>query len=113
MEGREKPHMVKYKAITNYWNYDACCTLTSLPVWDFENFKRLVFVVQSVHICFFYPVLELRGLNLLMLLCRAGCLRTYPHNLHSAKVQDVLVYVYVLVMCPPCSEILPEMRSIP
>jgi hypothetical protein len=48
MEGREKPHMVKYKAITNGWNYDANCTLTSLPIWDLENFKRLVFVVQSV-----------------------------------------------------------------
>jgi hypothetical protein len=49
MEGREKPHMVQYKAITNDWNYDASRTLTSLPVWDIENFKRLVFVVQSVH----------------------------------------------------------------
>jgi hypothetical protein len=48
MEGREKPYMVKYKAITNDWNYDVICTLTSLPVWDLENFKRLVFVVQSV-----------------------------------------------------------------
>jgi hypothetical protein len=40
--------VVKYKAITNDRNYDASCTLTSLPVWDLENFKRLVFVVQSV-----------------------------------------------------------------
>jgi hypothetical protein len=48
MEGRENPHMVKYKAITNDWNYDASCTLTSLLVWDLENFKCLVFVVQSV-----------------------------------------------------------------
>jgi hypothetical protein len=48
MESRENPHMVKYKAITNDWNYDASCTLTSLTVWDLENFKRLVFVVQSV-----------------------------------------------------------------
>jgi hypothetical protein len=40
--------MVKYKAITNDWNYDASCTLTSLPVWDLENLKRLVFVVLSV-----------------------------------------------------------------
>jgi hypothetical protein len=50
MEGREKPHMFKYKAITNDWNYDASCMLTLLPVWDLENFKRLVFVVQSVRI---------------------------------------------------------------
>jgi hypothetical protein len=48
MAGKEKPRMVKYKAITNDWNYDASCTLTSLPVWDLENFNLLVFVVQSV-----------------------------------------------------------------
>jgi hypothetical protein len=48
MEGTEKPHVDKYKEITNDWNYDASCTLTSLPVWDLEHFKRLIFVVQSV-----------------------------------------------------------------
>jgi hypothetical protein len=48
MEGIEKPHTDKYKEITNGWNYDASCTLTSLPVWDLENFKRLIFVVQTV-----------------------------------------------------------------
>jgi hypothetical protein len=48
MGGREKPHTDKYKANTNDWNYDAFCTFTSLPVSDFENFKCLVFVVQSV-----------------------------------------------------------------
>jgi hypothetical protein len=48
MEGREKPHTGKYKAITNEWNYDASCTLTSLPVWDLENLKRLVLVEQCV-----------------------------------------------------------------
>jgi hypothetical protein len=48
MEGIEKPHTDIYKEITNNWNYDASCTITSLPVWDFENFKRLIFVVQSV-----------------------------------------------------------------
>jgi hypothetical protein len=42
---REKPHMDKYK-ITNDWNYDASCMLTSLPVWESDNFKRLVFVVE-------------------------------------------------------------------
>jgi hypothetical protein len=50
MEGIEEPHTDKYKEITNDWNYDASCMLTSLPVWDLERFKRLVFVVQSVHI---------------------------------------------------------------
>jgi hypothetical protein len=48
MEGIDKAHMGKYKEITNDWNYDASCTLTSLPVWDLENFKRLIFVVQFV-----------------------------------------------------------------
>jgi hypothetical protein len=47
MEGIEKPHTDKYE-ITNDWNYDASCTLTSLPVWDLENFRRFIFVVQSV-----------------------------------------------------------------
>jgi hypothetical protein len=49
--------MVKYKAITNDWNYDANCTLTSFPVWDFKLF---VFVAQSVHpqkyLCILYRV---------------------------------------------------------
>jgi hypothetical protein len=52
MEGREKSHMDKYKVITNNWNYDASCTLTSLPVWDLENFKCLIFAAQSVHFLF-------------------------------------------------------------
>jgi hypothetical protein len=46
MEGIEKPHTDKFKDITNNWNYDASCTLTSLPVWDLENFKRLIFAVR-------------------------------------------------------------------
>jgi hypothetical protein len=49
MEGIDKPHAGKYKEITNDSNYDVSCTLTSLPVCDLENFKRLIFVVQSVH----------------------------------------------------------------
>jgi hypothetical protein len=48
MEGIEKPHPIKYKDIMNDWNYDASFMLTSLPVQDLENFKCLVFVVQSV-----------------------------------------------------------------
>jgi hypothetical protein len=48
MEGREKPHMDKYKEITNDWNYDASYMLASLLVWDLENLKRLIFVAQSV-----------------------------------------------------------------
>jgi hypothetical protein len=50
MEGIDKPHTGKYKEITNHLNYDASCMLTSLPVWDLENFKRLIFVVQSVQV---------------------------------------------------------------
>jgi hypothetical protein len=49
MEGIDKLHTGKYKEITNDSNYDASCTLKSLPVWDLENFKRLIFVVQTVH----------------------------------------------------------------
>jgi hypothetical protein len=49
MEGIEKPHTDKYKELTNDWNYDASFALTSLLVSDLENFKRLIFVVQSVH----------------------------------------------------------------
>jgi hypothetical protein len=49
MEGIEKPHTDKYKEIMNDWNYDASCTLISLPVWDLENFRGLIFVVESVH----------------------------------------------------------------
>jgi hypothetical protein len=48
MEGKEKPLKDKYKEITNDWNYDASCMLASLLVWDLENFKCLVFVVESV-----------------------------------------------------------------
>jgi hypothetical protein len=61
MEGKEKPHMVKDKAITNDWNYDARCTLTSLPVWDLENFKRVVFVVHSVRTLSLYCAMLLKG----------------------------------------------------
>jgi hypothetical protein len=43
MEGIEKPHVYKYKAITNNWNYDASCKLTSLPVWDLQKFQALDF----------------------------------------------------------------------
>jgi hypothetical protein len=49
MEGKEKPHMDKYKEITNDWNYDANCTFTLLPASDLEHFKRLIFVAECVH----------------------------------------------------------------
>jgi hypothetical protein len=50
MEDREKPQMDKYKEITNDWNYYTNCTSTSLPVWDFENFRWLTFAAKSVHV---------------------------------------------------------------
>jgi hypothetical protein len=48
MEGRDNPRMDKYKEIMNDWNYDASCMLTSLLVWDLQNFKLLIFLAQSV-----------------------------------------------------------------
>jgi hypothetical protein len=49
MEGIEKPHMDKYKEITNDWNYDSKCMVTSALVSDLP----LVPVAQSVHTCMF------------------------------------------------------------
>lgn len=43
MEGREKQHNDKCKEIMNDRNYDASCTLISLPVWDL----RLIFVAHG------------------------------------------------------------------
>lgn len=37
MEERKRPHMNKYKKITNDWNYDASCGITLLPVSDLES----------------------------------------------------------------------------
>jgi hypothetical protein len=48
MEGREKPHIDKYK-IANNWNYDASCKVASLPFSDFENVKPLIFVGQILY----------------------------------------------------------------
>jgi hypothetical protein len=53
MKGRGKPHTDKYKA-TNDWNFVISCTLTSLLVLDFEDFKCLSFVAQSVPCNIFY-----------------------------------------------------------
>jgi hypothetical protein len=55
MEGTEKPNTEKNEEITNDWNSDARCTLTSLQVWEAENYKRLMFVAQSVQAAL-YPV---------------------------------------------------------
>jgi hypothetical protein len=53
MEGIDQPHTGKYKEITNDSNYDASCTLTSLPVWDLENYKRLIFFCTECTKCIF------------------------------------------------------------
>jgi hypothetical protein len=70
MAGREEPHTVKYKAITNDWNYDASCMLTSLPVLNLENFMRLVFVVQSGGLWVFNGRAQLGKLKLRMVLSK-------------------------------------------
>jgi hypothetical protein len=49
MEGIEKPHVDKYKELTNNWNYDASCTAASLPVWDLENFKHLICCTECTY----------------------------------------------------------------
>jgi hypothetical protein len=49
MEGRGKPNADKYKEITNDLLAYSWLHKTSLPVWDFENFKCLIFVGQTVH----------------------------------------------------------------
>jgi hypothetical protein len=48
MEERGKPQTDKYNEITNNWKYDVSCTCITLPVWELENFKRKIFVAQSV-----------------------------------------------------------------
>lgn len=50
MAGREEPHLNEYKRVLNDWNYDVCCTLTSLLFSDLENLMCLVVVVQSIQL---------------------------------------------------------------
>lgn len=40
--------MEKDKEIMSDLEFDSRCMLMSLPLWDLENFMRLVFVAQSV-----------------------------------------------------------------
>jgi hypothetical protein len=54
MEGTEKPHVDKYKDITNDRNY-VSCMLTSLLVSDLEN---CFFVAQSVLMVSFKHILN-------------------------------------------------------
>jgi hypothetical protein len=49
MEFTEKPRTDKYKGTTNDSNYVARCMPTSLPVWDFEYFDRLIFGARSTN----------------------------------------------------------------
>jgi hypothetical protein len=60
VEGTGKLHMGKYKEVMNDWNYDASYVLMliSLPVLDFEKFKCLIFVAESIHVnSFLYQLL--------------------------------------------------------
>jgi hypothetical protein len=49
MGGRKNPFVLKCRNITNEYNYDTGCTLTSLPISDIENLKSMIFVAQCVH----------------------------------------------------------------
>jgi hypothetical protein len=49
MESRGEPHTHKYRKSMNDWNYDTSCMLTSLTVWQLENFKLLISVAKSVY----------------------------------------------------------------
>jgi hypothetical protein len=46
MEDREKPYTDKNRKIMNDWNYDDSCMVTSLTVWDSENFRNLILVAE-------------------------------------------------------------------
>jgi hypothetical protein len=58
MDVTEKPQVDKYKELMNDWNYVASCTLMSLPVWVFENFIHLIFVVQIVHVTIIFTPIK-------------------------------------------------------
>jgi len=41
--------MGKYDGITNDWNYEANCPLSSFHVMDLEKFKRFVLAVDRIY----------------------------------------------------------------
>ena len=49
MYGRQTEAMLRHiQEIVNDWNDNGSQTVTSLPVWEVDNFRRWVFVAQSV-----------------------------------------------------------------
>jgi len=50
MEGTEKPHMHKYKEITNARHWDTTYVITSLPFSHLDNIKCFISTMQSVQI---------------------------------------------------------------
>lgn len=48
LNGKQRKDTGTYRGNVNDWNYDSSCMLTSLPVWDLENFRCLIFVAHSV-----------------------------------------------------------------
>ena len=57
MEGRKQRHVDRHKKVTNGSYHDTTRTLTSLPVTNLEEFKHLIFGVQSVEVCRLYRML--------------------------------------------------------
>ena len=49
MEGREEPHMDKYKEVTKDWNIDTSCMCASLTVSISGNINCLTSVTECVH----------------------------------------------------------------
>jgi len=47
-ENEEKRNTWTNTKDMNNWNDDGSHLLTSLPVWDSKNFRRLIFVAQSI-----------------------------------------------------------------
>jgi hypothetical protein len=56
MEGREKPQTDKYNVITNDYNYDDCCILTSLPVSYLQGNDPVCQVETSPKVLLVYRV---------------------------------------------------------
>jgi hypothetical protein len=48
MEDMKKPRAKKHREVKSDWNHGAGCAVASVPVWNFENFKHLIFVVRNV-----------------------------------------------------------------
>ena len=45
--GKQRQCTDKYRKIMSDWNYDRSCMVSSLTVWDFENFTHLILDAQS------------------------------------------------------------------